>query len=354
MTHFFTIALFILFPVCSLAQKQSYNLFNTVEKEATLTLMPLTNFQDIDEMVRTFNTRDDIALGELSVELTGGYIGETQKVRSIFSWIALNIKYDSAALQTGIVPDQSAELVYMRGSAVCEGFANLFVSMCKAAGFESRLIKGYVRNGDRVSDYPNHAWNSVLIDGTWRLLDVTWAGLSYQQALFYKDANAFNRFNPYFLSKPKHMALTHLPEDPYWQLQPNEVSIELFRSGEGAVNESVNRESTSLINFELLIAEYDQLDSIDSEIALLERMVKPRSDGSHEYALGIAYFYKAQSLLQQPDGCDKKVIAEAKRMAKVFYQKSINQLGLLDTDDFGYDFSRELAENVSLRMDILQ
>ena len=54
----------------------------------------------------------------------------------------------------------------------------LFKRMCNIAGLKSEIIPGYTRTEYYqvgTSGALDHAWNSILIDSTYYLLDATWA-----------------------------------------------------------------------------------------------------------------------------------------------------------------------------------
>ena len=55
----------------------------------------------------------------------------------------------------------------VKGSAVCNGYAEAMKLLCDLSGVECRMISGTV-------DGENHAWNLLSIDGEWYHVDVTW------------------------------------------------------------------------------------------------------------------------------------------------------------------------------------
>lgn len=279
---------------------------------------------------------------------------QADKVRSIYSWIALHINYDSSALSTGKVPDQSPEAVLERRNAVCEGYARLFVSMCQSVGIKGRMIKGFVREEGARFEYPNHAWNSVLIDGKWQLLDVTWGGLYYRTAIQANAGSPLDVLNTFCFPDPRSLVISHLPEDPYWQLQPNLVTLQDFMAGEDRIKSSVNKIPSGSIDFENLIASEEKLDSLDREINFLTRMVNVQNNGSREYALAITYYYKAQQTLDKAACCDPKEEQKLKSLARNYYHNALVQLEKLNENDFEFEFSRDFAVNLSQRMSQLQ
>ena len=73
-----------------------------------------------------------------------------------------------------------------------------------------------------------------------------------------------------------------------------------------------------------------------------------------EYGLGISYYYKAQKILKESDKSSSNILQKAKQIAKKFYKKSLDQLSQLRENDFGYEFSKALANNVAFRMEVLK
>ncbi len=309
------------------------------------------DFTLVDKYVLTMPDDVFTALPDLTAYLTGKYSDSKSKVRSIYTWIAVNIEYDHQAHLIKDENDQKVGKVWKDRKAVCEGYANLFTEMCRLAGIESRVIIGYVREADgRPLKYPNHAWNSVMIDGKWHLLDVTWASLQWQQ-----DGEDFtNAVDRFFLPDPEGMIYSHLPEDPYWQLHDRYVNLEQFENGIEAINQALSVSTDEKKNFEQMIVSYESLDSLDRIITLLERQEENRWNKSREYNLGIAYFYKAQQIISETGHLATGAGKKAKMIAKEFYEKSLNYLSQIEERDRGYEFSRALSDNVSFRIEILQ
>jgi hypothetical protein len=318
------------------------------------------SFSTIDALVADIDAGEFYSHIELSQYLTDQCVTQHEKVRSIYTWIATNISYDKQFLHEGQSRNtQLADAVWDNRLAVCEGYAILFNSMCRASGIESRLIKGYVREFmDLELKLPNHAWNSVKIDGKWHLLDVTWASVNAESLHRNEAANnglkTKYKLDHFFLVDPEKMIVTHLPEDPYWQLQFNTIDLDTFLDGELAVLGHLNKIIDSKpVDFEMLISDYENLDSLDRSIAYLERMVCS-SESAKAYGLGVAYYYKAQDILKEAHQNEPSDFQEFKEQARTFYQLSLEYLSLLEEDDYGYDFSKDLAGNVLFRMEVLQ
>jgi len=189
------------------------------------------SFVDIDSRVKLIAPAPP---AQLAFTLTNGYTTEKEKLRSIFSWITEHIAYrvrktgiKSNNLTGGTViadtgqwksaNDMMAEMVLKTKSAVCDGYARLFKSLCDYAGLRSAIITGFAK-GDLSRQPPfrcNHTWNAVYIDSTWRLLDITWASgyTSYSGDQFFKKYD-----EKYFLAAPEDFFRDHFPDDLRWTL----------------------------------------------------------------------------------------------------------------------------------------
>ena len=330
---------------------------NYINYNFNATLNP--SFVNVDDFVSSIKNENFASYENLALYLAGNFKEDDKKVRSIYSWIALNISYDEVALFTGTGSNQDAKEVWKTRTAVCEGFSKLFSEMCNAVGIESRIVKGYVKDfGDDEMRFPNHAWNSVKINGKWQLLDVTWASVNNEvdRLAGNKITREFTRkkLDYFFLVPPKRMVITHLPEDPFWQLQSNLVSMDLFLKGEPSILEQTQKPEIAKLNFEELIKRYESLDSLDKSISFLERMEKNKWNKVKEYGLGIAYYYKAQMILKQANIHNPGAMRDARNLARQYYKKSLDQLILLQEDDFGYEFSRDFVDNVSFKIAVLK
>jgi transglutaminase/protease-like cytokinesis protein 3 len=173
----------------------------------------------------------------LSKLLTANDTTDLQKVKSIFRWVTNNIAYNVRSFQNrgrAYSPDywleedddtsalkplneRVAEMVLKRRTAVCDGYARLFKSLCDYSGIKCEIITGYARtniNRIGIQFRSNHKWNAVFIDSNWYLLDATWASgyINYRDE-FEKEYNAH-----YFLTPPDEFILDHYPEDLRWTL----------------------------------------------------------------------------------------------------------------------------------------
>ena len=195
----------------------------------------------------------------------------------------------------------------------------------------------------------------MKIKGDWKLLDVTWASVNNESNSLanpeLQKSYMLHKLDHFFLVNPNRMILTHLPEDPLWQLHDNYVNLETFLKGEDFIKSTLMNPNIQKKDFEELISNYEGLDSLDKSISFLERMERNCKNRIREYGLGIAYYYKAQRILKEADVADKN---EATQRAKVFYKKSLDQLAILEEEDFGYKFSKDLANSVTFRIETLR
>jgi hypothetical protein len=94
--------------------------------------------------------------------LARGASNERELARAVFTWIHDNIRYEVTDV---IDPDP----VFVARKGQCAGMMLLYRDMAAEVGLVVHGVGGESGLSER-----GHAWNVVLIDGTWRLLDVTW------------------------------------------------------------------------------------------------------------------------------------------------------------------------------------
>jgi Transglutaminase-like superfamily len=272
------------------------------------------SFGVIDERVKWI---EPVAPETLAYTLTKDYSTEKEKLRSIFSWITYHIAYrvkrNTGNTRPGnlqsrtLVPDTSkwisgndfmAITVLQNKSAVCDGYARLFKTLCDYAGLRSAVITGFAK-GDlsrQLKFRCNHTWNAVYIDSAWRLMDVTWASgyTSYSGDEFYKRLD-----ETYFMAAPENFIRDHFPDDLRWTLmeQPppphefnnapykhksfSKYSISRFSPGNGIIEaspgdtvtlvlETSNPVADKAISADTITSFDSALEKIAPSIALLE------------------------------------------------------------------------------------
>lgn len=118
------------------------------------------------------NVRFDAGMGPVlkAEELTRGLENTSDKVEAIYRYIVSNIKYNynfDYNLDNQYIPN--TEDTFITRTGICYDFASLFAAMLRSQGIPAKLVKGYSVN---VEGY--HAWNEVLIDGNWVVIDTAY------------------------------------------------------------------------------------------------------------------------------------------------------------------------------------
>lgn len=123
------------------------------------------------------------------------------KTLKIYKWITSNIAYDTNTLLGRTNDEQSyyaiGTLVNTKG--VCEGYANLFSSFCRASGIPCKTIYGKLREG---TNWVDHAWNSVYINKRWINVDTTFG------AGYIKDNKFIKHPSPLYFDVPDNEFFT--------------------------------------------------------------------------------------------------------------------------------------------------
>lgn len=212
-----------------------------------LTAQPKADrFAMIDNRVKTIDKTNPDSLAK---ELTSPYKKDAEKVRSVFRWITEHIAYDTKGYHNAKGPyeglwelsltagaagvrqeynERIIEQVLRTKLAVCDGYARLFKSLCDRAGINCMMITGYIRwASDPIGSQTQrtHAWNAVEVDGSWKLIDATWAsGYTDQDVTTY--TKAYNEF--FFFTDPVQFFNDHYPMDQQWSLMARTPSLSQF------------------------------------------------------------------------------------------------------------------------------
>lgn len=155
----------------------------------------------------------------LAQQITRSKTTDVEKAKSIFIWIATTIQYDTELrldrnLQKEIYTTEANVITQAlrRKKALCGGYAFLFKQLCEDVGIKAEVIHGYTKQGTtlkKTSAIPEHTWNAVFLNGTWELLDITWA-------ISHGNPSAPHWF--WYCTKPSDFIKTHVPQEKKWQL----------------------------------------------------------------------------------------------------------------------------------------
>ena len=112
-----------------------------------------------------------------------------EKVKAIYDYMCENIVYDNANLNNNNYKlKYTAYAALINGTAVCQGYANLFYRLALDSGVDARLIAGLGNGGA-------HGWNIVQIGDLYYDIDSTWGAGFYPDhtdVWFLKSESDFN------------------------------------------------------------------------------------------------------------------------------------------------------------------
>lgn len=291
---------------------------------------------------------------------------EEQKVRAFYVWITEHIGYDVKRYQSGNNTPIKLRKLLIRKKGLCSDYANLFDAFCKSQGIKSAIVSGYSKGainlGDDLLFISDHAWNAAFIDGRWRLLDLTWAsgGLTYHPTTWgrvkryilpnsvipHKLIYRSKRNDFYFLTSPKLLIETHLPENPIWQLLHPALPIDVFEKGQDAISSYVNssniQQENALSFMELNIGERILL-SADSIVAFNCR--NALGSGLERYKAGEDFYF---------EGAAKNDIHILNKAFSCYdsSQKLLEESKLLIKEDANYRNKKNLIRNALAKSDI--
>ena len=188
-------------------------------------------YNAVDKIVLKYPTNFN-SPEKLAERIQKDFDSDYEKARAIYSWIALNIKYDYALFlkpqkiqgftysteaekqrKLQDLKDKLIQKTFKTQKGVCEGFTALYEHLAGLTGLKSEIITGDSKIGltdiGRKKTFSNHAWNIVLIDKKWRLIDVTWAQGYYDNS----KGRMVNEFTPiYFDTNPDYFFAKHFPD----------------------------------------------------------------------------------------------------------------------------------------------
>jgi hypothetical protein len=201
---------------------------------------------------KSFSTTEKLA-ERIEKDFTSDY----DKARAIYSWIAFNVKYDYAAFlnppktqgfsyrteaekqkKIQALNDKMIDKAFNSKKAVCEGFTVLYQNLALQVGIKCEIIRGDSKTRlvdiGRKDTNSNHAWNMVLIDKKWRLVDVTW-GQGYFDNSKGRMTNDFT--SVYFDTEPDYFFAKHFPDSGSYL--GNKLSKEDFLNGPLIYNQTI-------------------------------------------------------------------------------------------------------------------
>ena len=214
-------------------------------------LLSTLSFSQVDDkIIEAVNNYPDSfsSIEMLTDRINSDFTEDEDKAAAIFTWIALNIRYDTRSFFSSRKPRQirfsyrteeerivkeqeirrkTADKALDKGKAVCQGYSELYRQACILCNIECEVVSGYsktsVRQIGKRPNQPAHAWNAVKLNNQWYLVDVTWAAgsVNFQTQKFVPE------YSPeYFRMNPVFFALNHYPRNERWLL--TELTFEQF------------------------------------------------------------------------------------------------------------------------------
>lgn len=217
-------------------------------------------YNSVDKMVLKY-PESFASTEKLAERINKDFDSDSERARAIYSWIAFNIKYDynvflnppkiqgfsyssEAEKQRKIkeINDKLIDKTFKSRKGVCEGFTALYKHLAELSGLKCEIIRGDSKT--RLSDigrkntFSNHAWNIVLTDKKWRLIDVTWGQGYYDN----NKGRMVNDFNPvYFDTDPDFFFAKHFPDSGSYL--GNKLSKEDFLDGPLIYNKTIEEDN---------------------------------------------------------------------------------------------------------------
>ncbi len=206
------------FTACLMSQQ--HRIIRNIDNLAGNQRFDPSRFTNIDRHALQAPDRAGASLDTLAAYLTLPDSGDLERVRALWLWITSHISYDIEK------KNYSARKTLRDKKGVCQGYAELFVEVARRMGVRAMEITGYTRGsaynpGDRVVN--DHAWNAVLVEGKWYLLDCTFGAGHFNGNKYHREYREH-----YFLTPPSEFIYTNLPELRRWQLIPGKISKKDF------------------------------------------------------------------------------------------------------------------------------
>jgi len=206
------------------------------------------DFSAVDGKVK--NYPDFSSIDELSIRIQNDFEEDRSRVRAAFIWLTENIRYgrtlDELFAPTPKIIHNSEygkkyqiekyrlkqiSSAFLKKEGVCIDYSLMLSYLFEKFGLASKVIYGLGKTDIKDSTgkqlVKNHSWNAVLIDGSWKLIDPTWASGYFDLASrkFIKKL-----FDHYFFTAPADFAKSHFPGDSRWQLLDSPIKLSAFFS----------------------------------------------------------------------------------------------------------------------------
>ena len=146
------------------------------EDEYVITGTTTPNIGAIDVDVKLYNDGVNYAMESVTSSMS-----DMEKILALHDWLVRECDYDYENYKAGTIPQDSysAKGVFMKGSAVCNGYALAYSALMQKIGISSYVV---------TSTSMNHAWNLVYLNGNWYHIDATWDDPVFSSSKQYEDS----------------------------------------------------------------------------------------------------------------------------------------------------------------------
>jgi hypothetical protein len=239
-------------------------------QKALLTLLLFFSFcfnyaqdKNTDNKAASIPEANCASVDALASYIKQNFTTDSARIRAIYVWITNHISYDVQRLKdvekNPDMPVQTVANVLATRTAVCQGYSDLFVALCRGAGINAAMVCGYTKNQGKV-DPISHAWAAAELGGEWYLFDPTWGAGYVRDDRFVR---AFN--NSFYKVPPAKLILDHMPFDPMYQFLSYPITNKEFINGTTPGNQVV-------FNYKDSVKQYVQLSSLQQMATELRRL----------------------------------------------------------------------------------
>lgn len=169
------------------------------------------SLKHVDNFVRQLKVQTNIMSPDAFItnEFAMKFSSKLEYLRALFVLCAesFTIKETKAAANKDIGTNVD-ELFYHKTGTPFE-MAYLFKYMCDSIGLKAELIEGSLKTPRAIV---RHFWNGVLINGEWRLIDVSMGNLANPIYDILPNKTEESNESFYFLAEPLNLIYTHIPD----------------------------------------------------------------------------------------------------------------------------------------------
>ena len=213
---------------------------------------------------------------------------DQKRVENIFYWVSHYIKVDvNRYNKQKVAYDRKPNDILKSKKGDADDFAVLIKAMCESIGIRCQVIQGYEKNDlyeNGAGFYkPNHAWNAILVNNKWEIVDAYNAAGNIEMDLnwFKKQLQKINKkklytstkvkfvqnYNPDFLyQNPEEARLSKIPVDPMWQLTDTVMPLSIFEKSEEDIR-YFNEKYSEISKFKI---ELSVINALDKDEQILE------------------------------------------------------------------------------------